>query len=115
MTPITNFLKLFKADLAELSKKSTSDKALQNKQMSTGKVILNAVNGDELRPFMVREQLSIRITTWVLNKALLASVSRGGIGRYLEELIIKDLKLKQLEKDLQKSIYEKNVPSSKSK
>lgn len=113
--PPINFLKLFKADLAELAKHKNTAKDLQNQQMSSGKVMLNAVKGEELRKFLVREQLSIRITTWILNKALLASMASGGLGRYLEDLIVKDLKLKILEKDLQKSIYEKNVPSSKSK
>ena len=109
-------VKEFKNDEAFIeSKKDKNIKSIQNDQMSYGRKLINSVDNKDLTSFLIRQQISLRMTKWILNKAILASFEHGGIGRYLEKLVIKDLHLKHIEKEIGTQFNEKEIRGKRRK
>lgn len=102
--------KQFTADEEEASV-IVPDPVINNKQMSKSIKLMNLITKNDayLGRFLLRDQTSIRLPKWVLNKARIEGAKHGGISRYIEALVIKDLKLTAIEKDLGKEINAKAI------
>jgi len=87
------------------------DPVINNKQMSKSIKLMNRLSETDayLCRFLLRDQTSIRLPKWVMSKAKIAGAKHGGLSRYIEHLIARDLKLSAIEKELGKEINAKAI------
>jgi len=89
--------KEFKKDDQNLKKllksKAKEIKAAKNKNMS-------ASCRAEQSIWTRRVVQNIRLPQWLVNKAIIKGSLLGGIARYIEELIVKDLGVEEIREDL---------------
>jgi len=64
-----------------------------------GMKLLYATKGTKLNKFLHRQHLTTRLPKWLINKVMIAAKEEG-ITNYIEELIIKELKLKITKKTI---------------
>lgn len=103
----------FLADKKELDKviSSKKDKKYTN-NVGAGMRLIKATKSTKLHRFLHRDHLTVRIPLWIIQKAMLTAKDKG-LTTYIEELLVKDLKLKQTKKELETIINENTIQSKR--